>query len=429
MTRNKVVSKSKAKSNRKTRRGKSKNLPAAIGSTNRPYYKTVSTSANSCRVKGYDMVSSSLQSPPPISEDMAVFSVITANPAYWTGTRVASIASSYSQYRPLKFVAHFYPQVATTSNGLVTAGTLWNTDVRAAAFQQTLATSNGGRIYPVYSKAKHFINLKTALPRNMFDIAGYLDSKTNPFNFIACSFNYVGIVPGYYMIEWEYEFKNPVGESNLYESRYIQESLQIGQVWESTTIIPAYFANGVDFNCCDVVKVTVVDNAMLFTANGKVIKNEVPGPCFLFRSRTGNQFDNSLLINNLPEIEQIALTFTNGNVVKNVQINDPLTKVQEIVNRDTPYTGYILYAEQPPQKESGWWPSIVVKLIQNQTVNSLTDYRAFIFSDGPDKSVGSGTAVGDIVYNVDGSTFTTTDFAGSVKMPLAATSLSRRLCN
>lgn len=43
-----------------------------------------------------------------------LFTVIPANPAYWTGTRISQLAPGYMQYRPLNFKWEYVPQVAVT---------------------------------------------------------------------------------------------------------------------------------------------------------------------------------------------------------------------------------------------------------------------------------------------------------------------------
>lgn len=73
-----------------------------------------------------------------------LFSVITANPVYWGGTRISAIASAYYNYRPIKMSFHYVPQVPVTVSGTVVAGTLWCGQVPSWDLQQSLVTSNGG---------------------------------------------------------------------------------------------------------------------------------------------------------------------------------------------------------------------------------------------------------------------------------------------
>lgn len=116
-----------------------------------------------------------------------LFSVIPCNPAYWSGTRIAQLAPGYQQYRPLNFTWEYIPQVAVTQTGTVTMGTLWDTSVRSADLQQTLVTSNGGAITQCYNAASRSVALGSNLQYNLFNLAGFLDARTNPFTFVAGS--------------------------------------------------------------------------------------------------------------------------------------------------------------------------------------------------------------------------------------------------
>lgn len=92
-------------------------------------------------------------------------------------------------------------------------GTLWDTTVADADLQQTLVTSNGGAITQCYNECSCSVKLGTNLQYNLYDLAGPLDAKTNPFVFVAGSQGTNGITPGYFMISYHYVFKNAIGAS------------------------------------------------------------------------------------------------------------------------------------------------------------------------------------------------------------------------
>lgn len=171
----KLVTRSKRTNTRK----RVSTMPAARLGRNRAFMSQVRT-GNSVRVTGYDLIYNTdegvIQGP---------FCVVPCNPAYWTGTRIATIANSYSQFRPIAMRFDYYPQVSTMNNGNVMVGTIWNNNTNSNNLQQTLATSNGGKIFPVYATTRIPIKLQTNLAQNLFDFQGYLDSKNNPFMFIA----------------------------------------------------------------------------------------------------------------------------------------------------------------------------------------------------------------------------------------------------
>lgn len=92
-------------------------------------------------------------------------------------------------------------------------GTLWDTSVETNDLQQTLVTSNGGCITQCYNQAAKSVSLGSNLQYNLYQLAGFLDSRTNPFTFVAGSQGTGGVTPGYFMISYHYVFKNPIGSS------------------------------------------------------------------------------------------------------------------------------------------------------------------------------------------------------------------------
>lgn len=175
------------------------------------------------RVSGCDLVyplPSSIQTGPT---DEFLFSLIPANPAYWTGTRIAQIAPSYMNYRPIKLTFHYIPQVAVTQAGSVIFGTLWNGAAPSDDIQQALNTSNGGGIINCYVPASTQISLGSNLQQNLFTLNGDINPDTSPFLFAAIARGCVGadpdvsIVPGYFMVDYVYDFKNAMGQTWIFD--------------------------------------------------------------------------------------------------------------------------------------------------------------------------------------------------------------------
>lgn len=99
-----------------------------------------------------------------MGDGTTLFAVIPSNPAYWTGTRVAVLASAYFNYRPLRMSFHYVPQVPVTYAGTVVSGTLWNGQAVESDVQQTLVTSNGGMMNQCYVPADSRVILGRNLP-------------------------------------------------------------------------------------------------------------------------------------------------------------------------------------------------------------------------------------------------------------------------
>lgn len=168
------------------------------------------------RVTGNDLV---YKIPTTITNTNAnVIAVIPSNPAYWKGTRVATIAKGYQNYRPLKFNVHYVPQCAATQAGNVIAGTIYHEAPSVDNLQQSLKTSNGGMITQVFKPATSVIKVGTNLQKNLYRIGGNIDDDSMPFYFIAVAIackdiNNNPVVPGYFYVEYSYLFKNPIGSS------------------------------------------------------------------------------------------------------------------------------------------------------------------------------------------------------------------------
>lgn len=212
------------KSGRRSRGRQNRALPAAYATHVRPRFSVVTRTATTARISGSDLVYPipSVLSP---GQD-TLFAVFPCNPAYWSGTRVAQFAVAYQHYRPLRFHVSYIPQVAVTQEGTVFMGTIWTGSVPSQNLQQTLFTSNGGCLTQCFVPCDTEIRCAENLPQNLFSLAGSLGQETNPFFFMA-GVRGAQVVPGYFYVTYEYEFKNPVGKSWTFE---VQPSITVSQL-------------------------------------------------------------------------------------------------------------------------------------------------------------------------------------------------------
>lgn len=197
-------------------------LPAAITTSVPKTFNTVQQNGTTATVAGTDLI---YKIPSAISSGSTsqVITVIPANPAYWTGTRIAAIASAYQNYRPVVFKVHYVPQCAVTQQGNVLAGTLWNEVPTEDNLQQTLKTSNGGILTQCYKPATSTVRMRTNLQYNLYRMGGDINQQSNPFIFIAMQIgclnaNNQSIVPGYFYITYKYILKNPIGTGVTYRN-------------------------------------------------------------------------------------------------------------------------------------------------------------------------------------------------------------------
>lgn len=187
-------------------------IPSAYASRVRPRFNMRSKDSSGVRVEGCDLV----YTPEiKIANSSGIFCMIPANPAYWRGTRVATIASTYMSYRPIFMRVHYIPDVATSVSGSVAMGTLWDSPLPSENLNSSLVTSNGGVLTTAYNKTSTTIALGTNLTRNLYNMQGALSQDSNPFMIVAAS-SLGAIVPGSLYLEYTYEFKNPVGAGSQF---------------------------------------------------------------------------------------------------------------------------------------------------------------------------------------------------------------------
>lgn len=212
---------------RKRRRGKrgkrgstkTKRVAFAIATTSKSFLRTLKSPNNGREMilEGADLIVPAPAMMTTNNRYTQVFLNMPANPLYWVGTRISGIASVYQNYRPLKFEVEYVPQVPVTVPGQVTMGTLWNATTPEANVQQSLLTSNGGRMVQCYQKARSRVlcNEKT-LPLKLYNVKNSLDLNTScPFIWVA---HYTGgtvnlSTPGYIYVHWKYLFSDPIGNT------------------------------------------------------------------------------------------------------------------------------------------------------------------------------------------------------------------------
>lgn len=203
-------------------------IPLAIVKTFRRKMVVQSKNGTSMTIAGKDLI---YKIPDQLvtNGDYSLMTIIPCNPAYWLGTRIATIASGYQNYRPIKFNVHYIPQVASTQQGNVLAGSLWSMSPSKENIQQTLKTSNGGILTQCYVPATSKIELGKNLQFNLYRMGGKFDQESNPFIFVALTIatidqNGTRINPGYFFVDYKFEFRNPIGDTiKYYTSGLIQQ--------------------------------------------------------------------------------------------------------------------------------------------------------------------------------------------------------------
>lgn len=207
---------------RRNRNNIKRNILMAYSKNFKRNINSINVAATTARVAGKDLVYS-IPDNQISNVDQPLIAFIPANPAYWLGTRVATIAKGYQNYRPIKFNVHYVPHCAATQAGNVIAGTIFHQAPGIENLQQSLKTSNGGIITQAFKPAISHIKVGNNLQKNLYRVGGNIDDDSMPFYFIAIAIstkNQEGqsIIPGYFYVDYVYAFKNPIGDSAVYSN-------------------------------------------------------------------------------------------------------------------------------------------------------------------------------------------------------------------
>lgn len=185
----------------------------------RKYMRVVRTDSTTMVVSGLDLVYTIPDE--EIHNGSNVLTIIPANPAYWTGTRIASIALGYQQYRPLKFIVHYVPIVSAMQQGNVFGGSIWtNAPIDTNNIQKILVTSSGGMSTQVFNPKSVNVRCKDNLKQNLYNIGGEMSDESNPFYYVAIGVGNFAqnarVTPGYFWVSYTYSFKNPIGTTQVF---------------------------------------------------------------------------------------------------------------------------------------------------------------------------------------------------------------------
>lgn len=267
-------------------RPRRKQVQAAPMGTTRSRFSSVPIENNGLRVSGYDMVYDMTQV--EIDESSGTFVAIPANPAYWTGTRIAQLAVAYSQYRPIYMRFDYYPSVSMQDRGTITSGTVWKQAPTTGSISQALTTSNAGKTHTVWTRTRSKIKVGSNLDQNLYDMNGTFDDDSNPFIFLAIVNDSENErVPGYYMCQYTFELKNPIGDGNEYEHQILAAgAVTVDDVWENTTAVLRSEAEA--FGPGTVLTIQVIEGVVQFLLNGSRLGVAANLIFDLFKNRNRN---------------------------------------------------------------------------------------------------------------------------------------------
>lgn len=237
---------------------KVKQIPMAYAtSQKKPHFRRISSknSEQEIIIEGEDLIIPTPNTLPTTSTHNSLFLTVPANPLYWTGTRISGIANVYQQYRPLHFEVEYIPQVPVTVPGQVIMGTLWNNGAPEQSLQQTLMSSNGGRMTQCYKPCRsNVICNRTTLPLNQYNVHDDMAlNTTNPFLWVA---HYSGAwssgttpttnQPGWIYVRWRYLFSIGLGNRGYNVAVYNEMDATIAtriNAFPGWGVVLSFFAN------------------------------------------------------------------------------------------------------------------------------------------------------------------------------------------
>lgn len=190
------------KHNKKKRRNRNK--PAA-------YVSTVRTSFSFKQTKDGAIVQFQEIFPIfPSTEGLDI--VIPVSPTKWIGTRMATFASTYGTFRPMKLNVSYSPVVGTANSGSIAACAIYAGNRLPSVSSKeelvrTLASTAGGMLTAVYNRASVNVRCATSLSQNSFPTTDISDDDI-PMNIIFAS-NGVSQSYGYAIIKGKFSFHNP----------------------------------------------------------------------------------------------------------------------------------------------------------------------------------------------------------------------------
>jgi hypothetical protein len=295
---------------RRRRRIINTSMPVAYTPGFQPNFRVMYQSANAMLVAGRDLI---YQIPDTLvtAQDTSVITAIPSNPAYWIGTRISTIAAGYQNYRPLLFRVHYVPQCASTQQGNVIGGTLWDQVPTREGLQQSLKTSSGNILTQAFKPAVALVKLQGNLQTNLFRVAGKFDQLSNPFMYLGISVGTYNsqnqrIIPGYFYVEYKYTFKNPIGSGvQFYNSGIIPYSASRLQYSNSTLFVCSNtsqvraFRNGItstiDLNIGTTLQQDLMDNQVVLTYNDSQV--ELPNTSYVWQFANTTMTANNQVLN------------------------------------------------------------------------------------------------------------------------------------
>lgn len=183
-------------------------IPAAYGMTAQSYARLSSRRDGSTTLESFEIF-------PIVSQSSGLSYMLPMTPTKWTGTRTQTLASSFTQSRPLSIEVGWEPAVGTGTAGSVAIGTVWsgarlpNDGDSWSSISRSLAATNGGFICTLWHHMQRKIDCARNLRANGFPMYE-VQPDDIPFWILVASTDTTGAVIGYLTVRSVLTLRNPI---------------------------------------------------------------------------------------------------------------------------------------------------------------------------------------------------------------------------
>lgn len=183
-------------------------IPAAYGMTTQSYARLSSRRDGSTTLESFEIF-------PVTSQSAGLSYMLPMTPTKWIGTRTQTLASSFTQSRPLAIEIGWEPAVGTSTAGSVALGTVWSgarlpsESDSWSSISRSLAATNGGFITTLWKHMRRTVDCARNLRANGFPMYE-VQPDDIPFWILVASTDTTDTVIGYLTVKSVITLRNPI---------------------------------------------------------------------------------------------------------------------------------------------------------------------------------------------------------------------------
>lgn len=264
----------------RNRRPKVVRAPAAFGGSAESYFRLFDNRDGSITVNFQEVF-------PVTFGSSAIAEMIPFTPTKWSHTRLRSLASTYTQFRPLQVSMKWLPSLPTTAQGNIAIGTMFNgarLDLGnfAGGAVQALAATNGGVMGTIWKPLVSRPYLGRNLPYNGYSLYQVSDDEI-PFWIIVAADQGDELqgMGGFLAVRGSVTFRNPSASVNTPPIEYSDDVTfedEAGQtIMKTGTINGLSVGESISFLCNKALELKTGGVIAIGTAIIATLKNIATG--------------------------------------------------------------------------------------------------------------------------------------------------------